>query len=40
LRGWFFRQKFAGRLKLVPAVLENVRGNPDNPEHNGNPEDH
>lgn len=38
--GWFFRQKLAGRLKLVPPALENVRGNPHNPEHNGNPKDH
>jgi len=33
-------QELAGGLELVPAVPEDVRGNPYNPERDGNHKDH
>ena len=33
-------QEVAGGLELVPAVPEDVRGYPKNPEHDGNHKDH
>lgn len=33
-------QELAGGLELMPAVPEDVRGNPYNPERDGNHKDH